>query len=84
MTATAFEVRTEIVERTFRKAFTVRNRRFPGFAFRVVKATKRRQVASVFDRTGRASLALHAEGGTKRARSGRLAIPSSDQAHGDR
>lgn len=75
---TAFAVRKRIVERTYPRSFQVRNRRFPGQVFRVKKATKRRLIGSVYDRLGRASLALHAKGGTKRPRGGSLAVPSEN------
>ena len=75
---TAFQVRKRIVERTYPRAFNVRNRRFPDIAFRVRKASKRKLRASVYDRLGRASLGLHAEGGTKRPRGRHLAVPGSN------
>ncbi len=40
------------------------------------RATKRRLRATLYDRFGRGNLKLHAEGGTRRARGGELAIPS--------
>ena len=77
LTATAFAVRRQVVERTFPAAFKLRNRRFPRVAIRVAKATKRSLSASVFDRLGRDYLKLHATGGTKRPRGGRLAVPTT-------
>lgn len=77
LTATAFDIRTRIVTRTYPSAFTVRNAGFPRTAFRVIKARKRKPIATVFDRLGRSFLELQARGGTKRSRGGhRLAIPS--------
>ena len=73
--ATLFEVRKHIVGKTAPAAFEVRNKRFMTTALRVEKANKRKLTGALFDRLGFASLALHAKGGTKRARSGRLAIP---------
>lgn len=75
---TAFQVRRRIIERTYPRAFTVRNRRFAGQVFRVKKARKNKPHAAVFDRLGRASLDLHAAGGTKRAKGGHLAAPSDN------
>lgn len=77
LNATAFEVRSEIVGKTFPQAFDVKARGFARAAFRVDKASKRLPRASVFDRLGRANLALHAEGGTRRPRGAALAIPQT-------
>jgi len=73
---TAFKVRKQIVERTYPRSFDVRDRRFATQTFRVKKATKRILTAVVFDRLDRANLKLHAEGGTKRAKRGSIAVPS--------
>ena len=68
------------VARTSPRAFDVRNRAFfkasmfTGTA--VKRATKTQLRVSARDRFDRANLQLHATGGTKRARSGRIAIPS--------
>jgi len=75
---TVFDVRKRIVERTYSRAFDVKNRRFASQAFRVVKATKRKQWARLYDRLGRGNLALHAKGGTKRAKGRHVAVPSSN------
>ena len=75
---TIFSVRKYIVGPTWRRAFDVRNKRFASAAFRVEKATKRKLESSLFDRLARASLDLHADGGTKRAKGSNLAIPSSN------
>ncbi len=68
------------VARTYPRAFDVRNKgffkaaMFTGDAVRWATKTKLR--ASARDRFDRGNLQLHATGGTKRARSGRMAIPS--------
>ena len=68
------------VARTYPRAFDVRNRAFfkasmfTGSAVR--RATKTKLSVSARDRFDRGNLQLHATGGTKRARSGRIAIPS--------
>ncbi len=73
------------VARTYPRAFDARNKNFfvqsmfrnsgkGGTAVRWATKTKLR--ASARDRFGRGNLQLHATGGTKRARSGRIAIPS--------
>ena len=68
------------VARTRPRAFDIRNRAFfkagmfTGTAVR--RATKRKLRVSAGDRFDRGNLQLHATGGTKRARSGRIAIPS--------
>ena len=68
------------VARTYPRAFDVRNRAFfkasmfTGTAVR--RATKTKLRVSARDRFDRGNLQLHATGGTKLARSGRIAIPS--------
>jgi hypothetical protein len=68
------------VARTYPRAFDVRNRAFfeasmfTGTA--VKRATKTKLRVSARDLFDRGNLQLHAPGGTKRARSGRIAIPS--------
>lgn len=68
------------VARTYPRAFDVRNKgffkaaMFTGDAVRWATKTKLR--ASARDRFDRGNLQLHATGGTKRARSGSMAIPS--------
>jgi len=68
------------VARTYPRAFDVRNcaffraAMFTGSA--VKRATKTKLRVSARDRFDRGNLQLHATGGTKRARSGRIAIPS--------
>ena len=73
------------VARTYPRAFDVRNRAFfkasmfsnSGQGGTAVKwATKTKLRVSARDRLRRGNLQLHATGGTKRAQSGRIAIPS--------
>ena len=72
------DVRKQIVGVTAPRAFEVRNRRFFGVAIRMQFATKQKLTGAVFDRLGRASLGLHARGGTKRPRGQHIAIPGRD------
>ena len=69
------------VARTYPRAFDVRNKGFFKAAMFNPKhsvrwATKTKLRISAHDRFDRGNLQLHATGGTKRARSGRIAIPS--------
>ena len=69
------------VARTYPRALCVRNRGFFKAAMFNLKhsvrwATKTKLRVSARDRFERGNLQLHAAGGTKRARSGRIAIPS--------
>jgi hypothetical protein len=68
------------VARTYPRAFNVRNKGFFKAAMftkdAVRWATETKLRASACDRFDRGNLQLHATGGTKRARSGRIAIPS--------
>jgi len=68
------------VARTYPRAFDVRNKGFFKAAMftkdAVRWATKTKLRVSARDRFDRGNLQLHATGGTKRARSGRIAIPS--------
>ena len=79
---TAFELKNHIVKKIFPKAFTVRNRRFPNLLFKFKKATKQKLESSVFQKTidGRAFdvITKSATGGIKKARGGRVAIPTSN------
>ena len=75
---TAFQVRKQIVERTYPRSFEVRNRGFPKTAFRVQKSHKRNLEAHVYDRTKSDWLTRQAKGGIKRNPSGPyVAIPTS-------
>lgn len=78
LTSTAFVIREHIVERTYPEAFTERNKRFAGTAFRVDKANKRNLEARVFDRLGKDFLALQAMGGIKRPRGSTISIPTDE------
>ena len=68
------------VARTYPRAFDVRNKGFFKAAMftkdAVRWATKTKLRVSARDRFDRGNLQLHATGGTKRARSGRIAMPS--------
>ena len=68
------------VARTYPRAFDVRNKGFFKAAMftkdAVRWATKTKLRASARDQFGRGNLQLHATGGTKTGRAGRLAIPS--------
>ena len=68
------------VARTYPRAFDVRNKGFFKAAMftkdAVRWATKTKLRVSARDRFDRGNLQLHTTGGTKRARSGRIAIPS--------
>lgn len=75
---TAFNVRDRTVKRVWPRAVAVRNRRFMSAALRVEKANKRKLTARVYDRLGRASLSKHVDGGRKTARSGRVAVPTTE------
>jgi hypothetical protein len=73
----AFDIRKEIVEKTYPRSFEVRNKSFPKTAFRVKKANKRKLEALIYDRTESQWLSRQAFGGIKRAQGGgRLAIPT--------
>ncbi len=63
---------------TFANHIEARNPRFFKAAMVTTgqRATKRRLQVTLYDRFGRGNLKLHAEGGTRRARGGQLAIPS--------
>ena len=75
LNSTAFDVRKQIVERTYPQSFTVRNKRFASTMFRVEKATKRKLSSAVFDRLGKDYMVKQAEGGIKTPRGNNVAIP---------
>lgn len=79
---TAFQLKNHIVKKIFPKAFTVRNRRFPNLLFKFKKATRDKLESSVFQKTidGRQFdvITKSATGGIKKARGGRVAIPTSN------
>ena len=79
----AFEVRNEIVNKTYPRSFQVKNSRFAGVLFRVEKSTKATLKATIFDRIAREGksnseyLARQESGGIKISRSStNVAIPS--------
>lgn len=75
--------RTEIIEQTWPKHVSVRNKSFIGAALRreyAKKGTLRVAIVESGPAAGRGSLSLHADGGTKRARTNNLAIPSAKLA----
>jgi len=76
---TAFSVRKHIVDTTYPKSFQVKNPRFASAMFRVGKSTKRKLVASVFDRFGKDYMVNQAEGGMKEKRGRYTAIPAQDR-----
>lgn len=76
----AFDIRNEIINVTWAKAFKVRNKVFPGRLFRVTKtATQADLMAHIGNSVHSAGydemLASHAMGGTRKQR-GRVAIPA--------
>lgn len=70
--------RAEIINVTWPKHVTVRKANFLQAALTTAgeRAMKNRLRVVLYDRLGRGSLALHAEGGTKRPLRSKLAIPS--------
>jgi hypothetical protein len=78
LNSTAFDVRSQIVNKTYPRSFTVRNKRFASALFRVQKSTKRKLVAVVFDRLGKDYMTMQAEGGIKRPRGNNIAIPTNN------
>lgn len=88
MNDTMFETRKWIIAYTWRQAFTVRNKAFPGKLFKVETSTKRDLVARLFQQNlpskgggspTRDYVAMHASGGTKTPKSGSksIAIPQN-------
>ena len=71
----AFATRRELIETTWPSSVAVHNPNFLRAALLINKADKRNLTVEINDRLGRASLALHAYGGTKRPRVHALAIP---------
>ncbi len=70
------DVRRVIVGPTWSKAFTVRNKAFPGVVFKIKFSRKGDLEAVLFDKLGREYLETHTTGGIKTASGGgRLAIP---------
>jgi len=77
LTSTAFDVRKEIVEKTWGRSFKVRSKPFPKALFHVERAKAPwKLTASVVQVLDRDFVGRHVTGGTKRATStGNLAIP---------
>ena len=76
LTSTAFDVRKQVVEKTFPRAFTTRNTRFATNILEVKPAKKRELTATLFDKKGRDYLELHARGGIKRPTGQWISIPT--------
>lgn len=76
----ADETYNYLIDQTWPRSVTVRNAGFMRWALRTEFSTKYNLVVSIYDNTPdkRAHLALHASGGVKVAKSGRLAIPTSN------
>jgi hypothetical protein len=79
----AFDIRNEIVNVTWAKAFKVRNRVFPGRLFRVTKTATQSDLIAFIGNTLHTQgydemLASHAMGGVRKAR-GRVAIPAQPE-----
>lgn len=70
------DTRPHIIGPTWSSAFTVRRGNFARAAINIEKASKGKWSAGVFDRLGRGHLSDHADGGTKSASGGHLAIPN--------
>lgn len=88
MNDTLFETRRWIIAYTWRQAFTVRNKAFPGRLFKVKKTTKRDLNGALFQQPlpskgggspNRDYVAMHATGGTKTPTKGAqsIAIPQN-------
>lgn len=78
MNDSIFDARKRIVNSTYPKAFDVRNKVFPGFAFKVTKRAKKRDlVAELSTRDGlrRDWIERQIDGGTKLPRGSNLVIP---------
>ncbi|MEK9918004.1 MAG: phage tail protein [Pelagibacteraceae bacterium] len=72
---TAEKVKEKIALETFPESFDVRSKGFAKATLAIERSNKRKLVARVYDRFGRANLMLHAKGGIKKAKSRSLAIP---------
>jgi hypothetical protein len=71
--------RSFLIQNTWPSSIHTRNRSFMNAALTTKgsRATKGDLTVEIYDKLGRANLALHAKGGTRRARVSNLAIPSS-------
>jgi hypothetical protein len=79
---TAMQLRKNIIDKTYPKSFTVRNKTFPKLLFRFVKATRQKLESAVLQKNidGRHFdvITKSATGGVRRASGGRLAVPTSN------
>jgi hypothetical protein len=79
---TAFQLKEYIVKKLFPSSFKSRNRRFPKLLFKYMKATRQKLESSVFQKAidGRVFdvISKSATGGVKRAKGGRVAVPTSN------
>lgn len=78
LNATAHVVRKTVVEDTYPRAFTVRNKRFPHVAIKVKNSTKRNLEAVVFDRLEKDFLQRQAVGGIKKPRGNTVSVPTDE------
>ena len=78
LNATADVVKKTIVEDTYPRAFTVRNKRFPHVAIKVKNSTKRNLEAVVFDRLEKDFLQRQAVGGIKKPRGNTVSVPTDE------
>lgn len=77
---TAFEIRKQLVDKTYPGAFDLKNKRFPSVATNVNKSKKTKLEAVIGNWKGQAFdyLPKHAEGGTKKPRGRHIAVPSRE------
>lgn len=75
MNDAARETRKRLISETWPQHVTQRNTGFIRAALSTEWATKYNLTVSIYDKLGRGNLALHADGGTRTAHGGRLAIP---------
>ena len=78
----ATEARRSLIDETWPDHVTVRNSGFLRWALHTEFSTKQNLVVSVEDRSGRARLKMHDEGGVKTPRGENLAIPVGAFPHG--
>lgn len=71
----AFEGRTLIIEKTFPRDFTVRNKAFPRQLWNVERGTKSDPTATIKQNLDRGDMERHTTGGTKTPRGSKLAVP---------
>lgn len=73
---TVKDARLKIINETWPKAVTVRNKTFMRAALQTRFASKTNLRVEIYDSLKRGSLSLHASGGVKKARGGALAVPA--------